>query len=98
MVHTGPSGSADSGFASAASGGFVSAEAATATFLGVVGASCFVGATILSSSVEVGGSRGFSGLMECQPMLSRKTPRGTGPRVDPMFASSSASVLLARDT
>src|ERR1043165_9856970 len=28
-------------------------------------------------------------------MLSRKTPGGIGPRVDPMFASSSASVLLA---
>src|SRR4051812_9606578 len=34
-------------------------------------------------------------LMDLWLMLSRKTPGGIGPRVEPMFASSSASVLLA---
>src|ERR1041384_3397003 len=34
-------------------------------------------------------------LMDRWLMLSRKTPGGTGPLVEPMFASSSASVLLA---
>src|SRR4051812_47263819 len=34
-------------------------------------------------------------LMDLWLMLSRKTPGGTGPLVEPMFASSSASVLFA---
>src|ERR1043165_7058353 len=53
-----------------------------------------VGSVASSSSTTASGASAGT-LMDLWLMLSRKTPGGIGPRVDPMFASSSASVLLA---
>ena len=47
-----------------------------------------------SSSTTASGAAAYT-LMDLWLMLSRKTLGGIGPQVDPMFASSSASVLLA---
>src|SRR3954469_13740066 len=57
-------------------------------------------AATCARSVESSPSTTASGVAACTLMdfwlmLSRKTPGGIGPRVEPMFASSSASVLLA---
>src|SRR4051812_1448811 len=51
------------------------------------------GSVVLSSSAA-SGAAAFT-LMDLWLMLSRKTPGGTSPQVEPMFASSSASVLFA---
>ena len=47
-----------------------------------------------SPSTTASGAAAYT-LMDLWLMLSRKTLGGTGPRVEPMFTSSSASVLLA---
>src|SRR4051812_14747355 len=59
---------------------------------GLVDATC-VGSVASSPSTTASGAAAGT-LMDLWLMLSRKTPGGIGPRVDPMFASSSASVLL----
>ena len=60
---------------------------------GLTAATC-VGSVGSSPSTTASGAAAFT-LMDLWIMLSRKTPGGTGPRVEPMFASSSASVLFA---
>src|ERR1041385_766911 len=59
---------------------------------GLVDATC--AGFVVSSSTAASGAAGFS-LMDLWLMLSRKTSGGTGPRVEPMYASSSASVVFA---
>src|SRR4051812_5082005 len=59
---------------------------------GLIAASC--ASSMVSSSTSALGAAAFI-LMDLLLMLSRKTPGGTGSRVEPMFASSSASVLFA---
>src|SRR3954470_19651990 len=60
---------------------------------GLVVATC-AGLVGSSPSATASGAAAFT-LMDLWLMLSRKTPGGTGPRVEPMFASSLASVLFA---
>src|ERR1041385_3303329 len=60
---------------------------------GVAAATCVIYVASLSSTTASGVAA--CTLMDLHVMLSRKTPGGTGARVEPMFASSSASVLLS---
>ena len=60
---------------------------------GLADATC-AGSVASSPSATASGAAAYT-LMDLWLMLSRKTPGGIGPRVDPMFASSSASVFLA---
>src|SRR3954470_11172485 len=60
---------------------------------GLAAATC-AGSVESSPSLTASGVAACT-LMDLWLMPSRKTPGGTGPRVEPMFASSSASVLLA---
>ena len=52
-------------------------------------------ALVVAVSSVVIGSSAFASLIDRCLMLSRKTLGSIGPRVDPMFASSSASLLFA---
>src|ERR1041384_1506456 len=60
---------------------------------GLADATC--AGSVVSSPSSAASSAAAGVLMDLWLMLSRKTPGGIGPRVDPMFASSSASALLA---
>src|SRR3954468_18141362 len=84
FVHAGPS----SAVGAVASGVRVQVSSA-----GFVAATCADSVGLSSSSVASGAAAFI--LMDLWLMLSRKTPGGTGPRVEPMFASSSAYVLFA---
>src|ERR1041385_8602533 len=82
LVHAGPSSS-------------VGSVGSTAWLLlpsdGLVDATC--AGSVVSSSTAASGAAVFI-LMDLWLMLSRKTPVGSGPRGEPMFASLSASVLF----
>src|SRR3954470_20766537 len=84
FVHAGPS---------SAVGAVVSGVRVLVSSDGYAAATC-AGAVESSSSAAASGAAAFV-LMDLWLMLLRKTPGGTGPRVEPMFASSSASVLFA---
>src|SRR4051812_15804753 len=85
--------------------GFAQAGPSSSTRTALLGALVLVSSDGLvvatcAGSVESSLSLTASGAVACTfmdlwMMLYRKTPGGTGPRVEPMFASSSASVLLA---
>src|SRR4051812_42109250 len=60
---------------------------------GVAAATCVISVASLPSRTASGVAA--CTLMDLRLMLSSKTPGGTGARVEPMFASSSASVLLS---
>src|SRR4051812_45973605 len=83
------------GFVHAGPSSAVGSAGSTAWLLlpsdGLADATC--AGSVVSSSTTALGDAVFI-LMDLWLMLSRKTPGGTGPRVEPMFASSSASVLF----
>ena len=78
---------------SSSSGAKLSSGLASVPSDGLADATC-AGSVASSPSTAVSGAAAGV-LMDLWFMLSRKTPGGTGPRVEPMFASSSASVLLS---
>src|ERR1041385_4859623 len=85
------------GFAQAGSSSVAGSTASVAWLLvpsAVLLAATYAGSFVSSSSATALGAAGFT-LIDLWLMLSRKTPGGIGPRFDPMFASSSASVLFA---
>ena len=59
---------------------------------GLADATC-AGSVASSPSTTASGAAAGT-LMDLWLMLSRKMPGGTGPRVEPMFANSSASMLF----
>ena len=93
LVHAGPSGGGGSCSASALSAAASSVVSAIATCPGLVGLSA--AAIALAVLLAIVGSSAFAGLMDRCRMLSRKMLGVIGPRVDPIFASSSTSVLFA---
>ena len=78
---------------SSAAGSASSTTCMLVSLAGFAAATC-AGSLVLSSSTTASGATALV-LIDLWLMLSRKTPGGTGPRVDPMFASSSASLLFA---
>src|SRR4051812_5489655 len=82
LVQDGPLGAAGS------SSSFALLPSLSATGFAVA---TWAGAFTLPTSAATAGARVLV-LIDLWPILSRKTPGGIGPRVDPMFASLSASV------